>query len=123
MILDTETSEYEAYQEVFAEYGTELPLALWSKAIGTRGGFDPHAHLERVAGLGARAGQTVAIEDSLNGALAAVRAGRLCVIIPNPVTAALTFPDGVAWRLNSMADMPLSELLLQLPDSFRAPLC
>ena len=215
LILDTETPEYEACQEVFAEYGTELPLALWSKAIGTRGGFDPHAHLERVtgrsvdrahmdarrrslyearmrgcgvrpgvkeylrdasaqgipiglasssgrrwvegylrqfglweyfscvrtaddvrqvkpdpelyrsalAGLGARAGQTVAFEDSPNGALAAVRAGMLCVIIPNPVTALLEFPDGVAWRLNSMADMPLPELLLQLPDSFRAPLC
>ncbi len=184
----------------------DLPLSLWARAIGTRGGFDPHAHLEQELGrtidrdsfdarrralyeermqgraarpgvsayletartLGLRVGlasssgrswvegylrrlglfgffscirtaddvsvvkpdpelylsalcaleappaQAVAFEDSPNGALAAVRAGMVCVTVPNSITATLSFPDGIARRLSSMEDVPLSELLAGL---------
>lgn len=49
-LADTETCAYEAMCGIYAEHGHELPLATWSLAIGTHGGFDPHADLERKAG-------------------------------------------------------------------------
>lgn len=45
LILDTETHEYQALQEVFSEYGATLPLAEWGKCVGTHGGFDPYGYL------------------------------------------------------------------------------
>lgn len=51
LILDTETPEYEAWQEIYAEFGVTLALDAWSESIGTRAGtFDPIAHLEAVLG-------------------------------------------------------------------------
>jgi HAD superfamily hydrolase (TIGR01509 family) len=49
-ILDTETPEYLAWQDVYAPFRAELPLLLWAQAVGTRDGFDPIAHLEQCAG-------------------------------------------------------------------------
>ncbi len=49
-ILDTETPEYLAWQAVFAAHGTELPLAVWGRAIGTAAALDPHAYLEERCG-------------------------------------------------------------------------
>ncbi|MDX1935091.1 MAG: HAD-IA family hydrolase [Capsulimonadales bacterium] len=52
-ILDTETLEYQAWEEVYAFYGQELPLALWADSIG-RGAndvkFDPYNHLRTLVG-------------------------------------------------------------------------
>jgi HAD superfamily hydrolase (TIGR01509 family) len=52
-ILDTETPEYRAWSEVYAAHGVELPLALWTEAIG-RGHdtatFDPYGYLESLTG-------------------------------------------------------------------------
>jgi HAD superfamily hydrolase (TIGR01509 family) len=54
--------------------------------------------------------QAIAFEDSANGAWAAKRAGMFCVAVPNPMTRNLNF-DHVDYRLNSLADMSLSELI------------
>lgn len=51
LILDTEGPVYEAWREVYAEHGEELPIAFWQTIIG-RGSnwFDPLADLERRLG-------------------------------------------------------------------------
>ncbi|MDQ0112370.1 HAD family hydrolase [Paenibacillus harenae] len=47
-IIDTETPWYFAFQEVYGNYGLELPLALWGKCIGTTfAEFDPYEYLEQ----------------------------------------------------------------------------
>lgn len=49
LILDTETPEYQAWQEVYAEHGLTLPLSVWIARIGhpsTSSPFDPYDHLE-----------------------------------------------------------------------------
>ncbi|MBB6100102.1 HAD superfamily hydrolase (TIGR01509 family) [Deinobacterium chartae] len=53
---------------------------------------DPELYRLALARLGLDASEAVAIEDSLNGSLAAVRAGLRCVVVPNPVTRSLRFP-------------------------------
>ena len=46
LILDTETSVYEAWRATYADHGHELPLELWHSAIGTDGSsYDPLEHL------------------------------------------------------------------------------
>jgi HAD superfamily hydrolase (TIGR01509 family) len=71
---------------------------------------DPELYLSALACLGVEPHRAVAIEDSPNGALAARRAGMYCVVVPNPVTAALAFgPHHV--RLDSLHGVELGELL------------
>jgi len=53
LILDTEVPDYQAWQELYAEYGGDLPLEEWTKYIGLAGAdtpFDPHALLETQTG-------------------------------------------------------------------------
>lgn len=51
LILDSETPNYEAWQTVFEQYGLELPLSEWQKALGTsRQEFDPPNYLEELVG-------------------------------------------------------------------------
>lgn len=205
-IIDTETPWYQAWQELYQQYQMDLPLSLWSQAIGTHGGFDPLAHLESLVGidlngetitalhrrrahelialeplragvwsliskarqagvklgiassshlasvlphlerfslggyfdaictaddvervkpdpalytlalerLGATPQEAVAIEDSLNGALAALRAGLPCLVAPNSVTNHFTFP-AEAIQLSSLetVDVPYLAALCQ----------
>jgi HAD superfamily hydrolase (TIGR01509 family) len=54
--------------------------------------------------------EAIALEDSANGALAAKRAGMYCVAVPNPMTSDLNF-DHVDYRLSSMLEMDLAELI------------
>jgi HAD superfamily hydrolase (TIGR01509 family) len=75
---------------------------------------DPALYLLALARLGASADESIAFEDSPNGILAAKRAGLFCVAVPNPLTSQLPL-DLADVRLNSMTDMPLSELLAKLP--------
>lgn len=186
-ILDTESAEYETWQEVYDRYGQELPLKEWSTIVGSAGHtFDLLAHLEKLVGrplprdeiraerrrrddqivevmppregvreliaearasgiglaiasssprywvvrhlsrlglidafpviasfdethrgkpdpaafllalgeLRVQAQAAVAIEDSPNGALAAAAACLPCLVVPNPVTARMRFPEG-----------------------------
>jgi len=47
LIVDTESAWYEAFKDVFRQYGVDLPLSLWGKCIGTTfEAFDPFDYLE-----------------------------------------------------------------------------
>ena len=51
LIIDTETPEYQAWQEIFTAHGTTLPLQTWVRCIGTADhGWDPYAALEAGSG-------------------------------------------------------------------------
>ncbi len=51
LILDTETPEFEAWQEIFKQYNFGLPLSEWQKTLGTsRQEFDPPTYLEELIG-------------------------------------------------------------------------
>lgn len=51
LILDTETPDYESWQEMYADFGVELPLSAWANCIGAPAGvFDPVHFLERLVG-------------------------------------------------------------------------
>lgn len=71
---------------------------------------DPELYLAVLDVMGIQPHEAIALEDSANGALAAKRAGMYCVAVPNPMTHKLNF-DHVDYRLNSMLDMNLAELI------------
>lgn len=50
LILDTETPEYQSWQEVYAGYGCTVPFDRWLACIGCREGFDPYQWLEELSG-------------------------------------------------------------------------
>jgi HAD superfamily hydrolase (TIGR01509 family) len=51
LILDTETPELRAWQELYAEHGYQLPMDLWIDCIGRpHGHFDPYSHLIQLNG-------------------------------------------------------------------------
>ena len=50
-ILDTETSDFEAWRAIYDEHGVELPRERWIGVIGSDGsGFDPLGHLKELTG-------------------------------------------------------------------------
>nr|MBC8280988.1 HAD family hydrolase [Chloroflexota bacterium] len=52
VILDTETPDYQTWQEVFQSHGVVLELSVWTQHIGGRSGrFDWHGHLEELVGI------------------------------------------------------------------------
>jgi len=51
LILDTEEACYEAWQEIYADYGTSLPLETWLLCIGTTNdACDPLGTLAKLSG-------------------------------------------------------------------------
>jgi HAD superfamily hydrolase (TIGR01509 family) len=74
---------------------------------------DPELYLSALEKLGVSNTQAIVFEDSPNGILAARRAGIRCVAVPNPVTRQLPL-DGADLRLESLADLPLEQLLIML---------
>lgn len=71
---------------------------------------DPELYVLAAQRLGLRAGDCLAVEDSLNGGLAAVAAGLRLVVVPNDVTRTQPFPP--AWaRLNDGFSLGLVGLL------------
>ncbi|MFN0072851.1 MAG: HAD family hydrolase [Chloroflexota bacterium] len=51
LILDTETPDLAAWQEIFAEHGAELDHGFWCQFVGRHGGMpDVVAHLEQQVG-------------------------------------------------------------------------
>jgi HAD superfamily hydrolase (TIGR01509 family) len=51
LILETETPAYQAWVEIYREFGHELPKELWLDYIGREGGwFDALAYLEQLVG-------------------------------------------------------------------------
>jgi HAD superfamily hydrolase (TIGR01509 family) len=69
----------------------------------------PTLYLEALETLGVAAHQAVAFEDSVNGAVAAQRAGIFCVAVPNPITAHLDVQGDL--NLGSFEELPLARLL------------
>lgn len=53
LIVDTETPDYEAWQQVYHEHGTDLPLEKWASIVGGTGAsdFDPCDYLEHLVGV------------------------------------------------------------------------
>jgi HAD superfamily hydrolase (TIGR01509 family) len=50
LILDTETPELQVWKKIYAEYGFEYPVQLWSQNVGFWGnsGFDPVRYLHEL---------------------------------------------------------------------------
>jgi len=71
---------------------------------------EPDLYLRALDGLGVRAGEAVAFEDSHNGLLAAKAAGIPCVVVPTEMTAHMDFElaDLVVPKLG---EPPLEEVL------------
>ena len=74
---------------------------------------EPDLYIAVIECLGVLAAETIAIEDSPNGVLAAKRAGLRCVAIPNSITASLDLSQADL-VLNSLADVTLADLLGRL---------
>ena len=70
----------------------------------------PDLYLEALDRLALEPHEAIAFEDSPNGVRAAKAAGLTCVAVPNPMTATLAL-DEADLVLDSLADVPLSELL------------
>ena len=52
VIIDTETPDYQTWQEVFNSHGVELDRSRWTRLIRGGGhGFDVYQHLEDLAGV------------------------------------------------------------------------
>jgi HAD superfamily hydrolase (TIGR01509 family) len=93
-------------------------LARYFNCVRTRDDVDnpkpaPDLYLSAAAGLGVPPEQCVALEDSPNGLRAALAAGMRCVVVPTAITAALDY-SGAAFRLTSLAELPLPQLLERL---------
>lgn len=51
LILDTESTEFTAFQHIFATHGLELPFDVWKACIGTdSSAFNPFVYLEQCLG-------------------------------------------------------------------------
>jgi putative hydrolase of the HAD superfamily len=74
---------------------------------------EPDLFLAAIKALQVGADEAVIFEDSLNGIIAAKRAGIRVVAVPNMVTKHLDI-KGETLRLHSLADMTLDELLSNL---------
>ncbi len=70
--------------------------------------------------MGVSPDRAVAFEDSPNGIKAARAAGIYCVAVPNPVTAQLNL-DHADYRIESMADLSLRELLHRIETAKNSP--
>jgi beta-phosphoglucomutase-like phosphatase (HAD superfamily) len=71
---------------------------------------NPASYLTALSNLGVVAAQAFALEDSPNGVQGAKNAGLFCVAVPGPMTKDQSF-DHADMRLESLADMPLAEIL------------
>ncbi len=81
---------------------------------------DPELFLSALEGLGVAAAEALVLEDSPNGIRAARAAGIRSVAVPGPLTRDMVF-EGADLRLDSLADLSLSELIARRPAVRRAP--
>jgi HAD superfamily hydrolase (TIGR01509 family) len=50
LILDTESTDFQSWQEVYRAHGCELRLEVWADCVGRPAGhFDPYEHLRQVS--------------------------------------------------------------------------
>ena len=78
--------------------------------VGDIGKPEPDVYLAACAGVRVKPENAVAIEDSVNGILAAKRAGMQAVAVPNLVTQGMDFSQADL-VLESLADMTLAEII------------
>jgi HAD superfamily hydrolase (TIGR01509 family) len=78
--------------------------------VGGKAKPDPDVYLALLDNLGIAADEAIVLEDSPNGMVAAQAAGIFCVVVPNQLTSQLSF-DKPDYRVTSLADMPLKQLL------------
>lgn len=76
---------------------------------------DPELYHAVLDALGVRADETIALEDSPNGIMAAKRAEVFCVVVPNSLTRHLSLVQADR-RLASLADLPLERLLREIQE-------
>ena len=74
----------------------------------------PDLYLAVTEALGVSGPETLVLEDSFNGSLAAKRAGLWCVVIPNASTEHHDFPHADL-VLDSLADLDPAELIARFP--------
>lgn len=82
---------------------------------------DPALYLEALQSLGVRPEEAIALEDSPYGVLAAKRAGLFCVAVPNMMTRGLSL-EHADLRLQSLAEMPLEDLLNRIERQVADPI-
>ncbi len=70
----------------------------------------PDIYIKALQALDISAAEAIAFEDSPHGLIAARAAGIFAVAVPNPTTARLELP-AADLRLDSLADVPLEQLL------------
>lgn len=97
------------------EHLERLGLLAYFESLSTRYDVervkpDPALYLHALAQLGLEPAQAVAIEDSPNGARAALAAGLKTIIVPNAVTQSLAFPEA-AIRLERLDAAALDAML------------
>lgn len=81
---------------------------------------DPALYTLALERLGVAPTEAVAIEDSLNGALAAQRAGLPCLVVPNSVTSHFIFPaDAIQLASLETVDVPYLTTLCRETQSAR----
>jgi len=71
---------------------------------------DPELYLKAIEEIGVQVSEAISFEDSLNGLIAATKAGLHCVIVPNQVTSHLEF-ENHSLRLSSMAEKSLEDVI------------
>jgi HAD superfamily hydrolase (TIGR01509 family) len=71
---------------------------------------DPDLYLSALEGLGLASHEAIAIEDSLNGVMAAKRAGLFTITVPCSLTAHMDL-SAADLKLSSLADRSLSDVL------------
>lgn len=76
---------------------------------------NPSLYLQAAECLGVKPEEAIAFEDSVNGAIAAKKAGMYCVAVPNEVTESMVF-ESADHRLQSLAEMELVTLISFLTD-------
>jgi HAD superfamily hydrolase (TIGR01509 family) len=50
IVIDTEFSAFQSWQEIYNDHGQELTLDAWAACLGTVGGFDPMSYLQELTG-------------------------------------------------------------------------
>ena len=78
--------------------------------VGGVGKPEPDVYLSALKGLRVEPKNALALEDSVNGVIAAKRAGMKVVAIPNPLTRHMDYSEADL-VLHSMADMTLEEMI------------
>ena len=81
--------------------------------VGDKPKPEPDVYIAAMAALGVQPNESLALEDSPNGILAAKRAGMWVTAVPNQITRTLNFDQADA-VLSSLTDVSLAKLIQQL---------